>query len=490
MSASAKYWNILRISLENEKEGYKYCLVPPAQEFCRQQTDLSNENLQISLLSSFQSKDDQGDSAKRAKAGLCLRCYISHPILKACKKIDSLFAGNKSFSYKDLLPYVLNDDGQSLVILDDDGKTQIIIQENGKSKASIYKFFSVKVLQTFSTNSQFHMSLDNWTYLQTKQNQEIKEFLSEFGFKNLTDWALLNRVRNRQLQLLSSRSRNLIEAFHAVYRRDRISTNNIGIKKCPDPSSIQLQEMLNILQKREVVIKSNIELINELKYVARELRQFDIWSYRETLENYDPNAGSFHIRTDLPTTSIDELEIEQRELILFINKQLHLSLTSAIEKEIKSRISSLQKSRKYAPFVTRFIFGLQLYYCEGMSLKDIAPRLGMSSWDQARRVLNPGEVLSNVRAFTVQTVLEKMLEKAHEKGLTEIPPKPDYLKNLAEQIESFADAEIFQEAVEEIRAGKSRCMDSLYAQRLRDYLTKEEERAKKEENKKLLTEKV
>ncbi|MBW4511674.1 MAG: hypothetical protein KME64_35005 [Scytonematopsis contorta HA4267-MV1] len=479
MSASPRYWNILRISLENEKEGYKYCLVPPAQEFCQEQAAKDNENLQISLLTSFQSRNYQGDSAKRARAGLCLRCYISHPILKACKKIDSLFAGNKSFSYRDLLPYVLNDDGKSLVILDDDGKTQVIIEENGKSKASIYKFFSIKVLQTFSNNSQFHMSLDNWTYLQTKQNQDIKEFLSEFGFKNLSEWALLNRVRSRQLQRLSSRSRHLIETFHAVYRRDRISTKNIGIKRCPDPSFTQQQEMLNLLQKREVTIKSNTELIHELKLVARELRQFDIWSYRETLETYDQNSESFHIRTDLPTTSINELDIEQRELLLFINEQLHLSLTNAIEKEIKSRISNLQKSKKYVPFATRFIFGLQMYYCKGMSLKDIAPKLEMSSWDQARRVLNPGEILSNVRAFTVQTVLEKTLEKAHEKGLTEIPPNPDYLKNLAEQIESFVDAEIFQEAIEEIRAGKSRYMESLYAQKLRDYLKKEEERAKK-----------
>jgi hypothetical protein len=474
MSASPKYWNILRISLESENQGYKYCLVPPAQEFCQQQAAKDNENLQISLLSSFQSKNSQADSAKRARAGLCLRCYISHPILKACKKIDSLFAGNKSFSYKDLLPYVLNDDGKSLVILDDDGKTQVIIEENGKSKASIYKFFSVKVLQTFSRNSQSRMSLDNWTYLQTKQNREIKEFLSEFGFKNLSDWALLNRVRNKQIERLSSRSRYLIETFHTVYRRDRIATRNIGIKRCPDPSEIQLQEMLNILQKCQVIIKSNKDLINELKYVATELRQFDIWSYREALETYDPNARSFHPRADLPTTSIDGLEVEQEELLLFINEQLQLSLTNAIKREINSRISSLQKSRNYAPFAPRFILGLKLYYCEGMSLKDIAPKLGMSSWDQARRVLNPGEILSNVRGFTVQTVLEKVLEKAHEKGLTEIPPKPDYLKNLAEQIESFADAEIFQEAAEEIRAGRSRLMESLYAQELRDYLTKEE----------------
>lgn len=43
------------------------------------------------------------------------------------------------------------------------------------------------------------MSLDNWTYLQTKQNKELKNFLSEFGFKLLSDWALLNRARAREM---------------------------------------------------------------------------------------------------------------------------------------------------------------------------------------------------------------------------------------------------------------------------------------------------
>jgi hypothetical protein len=93
----------------------------------------------------------------------------------------------------------------------------------------------------------------------------------------------------------------------------------------------------------------------------------------------------------------------------------------------------------------------------------------MTSWDQARRVLNPGDLLDKVRELTVQQVLDRTLEKAKDKGLSQIPPEPDYLKTLLEQIEAFADAEIFQEAAEEIRAGKNRSMNSLYAQQLRLY---------------------
>jgi hypothetical protein len=105
-----------------------------------------------------------------------------------------------------------------------------------------------------------------------------------------------------------------------------------------------------------------------------------------------------------------------------------------------------------------------------LSLKDIAPQLKMTSWDQARRILNPGELLSRVRALTVQQVLHKTLEKATQMGLTRDPPTADYLKTLVEQIEAFADAEIFQRAAEELRAGKSRTMTSPYAQALRSHL--------------------
>ena len=270
------------------------------------------------------------------------------------------------------------------------------------------------------------------------------------GYRHLSDWALLNRVRRIQLERLSERDRHLVEVFHAVYRRDRLQQRSKGAKKCPDPSTVQLQEMLTRLQFANVTINTTVELMKELKQVAILLRQYDIW-------------------TDF-TDSLDKLDVEQREFLEFLHQQLSLALAGAIKQEISDRISWLQRSRKYAIFAQQLIPGLQLYYSQGMSLKDIAPRLGMTSWDQARRVLNPGELLSKVRTLTVQQLLDSILKKALEKGLTKLPPESNYLKTLAEQIEAFADAEIFQQAAEEIRAGKNRRMNSAYAQQLRIYL--------------------
>lgn len=467
MNVSPRYWKIWRINPASESVRYKQCSVPLAKEFVQKQAIKSkNNDYKSNLISCFYANEPSIDTRSRAEAGLCLRCYVSEPILKACRKLDSLFGVQKHFSYEDLLTFALNDDGETLVILDSDRKTQLILDDSGEAKTTGYQFFTVKVLQTFNANSQSRMSLDNWAYLQTKQNPEIKNFLSEFGFKHVSDWALLNRARPRQIQSLAERDRHLVEVYHGVYRRDRVQQRQLSPKKCPDPSTVQLQEMLTCLKTRNVTIKTTTELFKELKQVAAQLRQYDIWSHREPLEIANPDTGNYTTRTDLPYEPTDELDLEQQEFLEFLHEQLRIALTGSIEQEIRNCITKLENSKKYAPFAQKFIPGLQLYYNKGLSLKDIVPQLGMTSWDQARRILNPGELLNKIRVTCVQQMLASILKKAQEKGLTEIPPKSDYLQSLAEQIEAFADAEIFQEAGEEIRSGKNRKMDSLYAQQL------------------------
>ena len=473
MNASSKYWQMCQISLAQEKSGYEYRLVETARELVKQTVSDSpqaqNGDIQTRLLDQFYPQNSAIDPPCRADAGFSLRCFVSHPILKACQKIDSLFASNKSFTYRDLLPFVLDDDGQTAIVLDQDGHTQLIVDERGKTKTSPYKFFSVKILGTYNPDDQSRMSLDNWAYLQTKQNKELKNFLSEFGFKLLSDWALLNRARVKQLESLSKRDRNLVEVFHEVYRRDRRKERHQGVGRCPDPNGYQLREMLDYLQQREIVINSTVELMKELKQVVTQLRQYDIWSCRAPLEIQQPETGTYVSRPDLPHDSINETNYEEEEFLDFLHHQFLLVLMSAVRREIENKITKLQKSKRYAPLAKQFIPGLQLYYCQGKSLKEIAPQLGMTSWDQARRILNPGELLSRVREECVQELLESILSRASMKGLTKIPPKPDYLKTLAEQIEAFADEEVFQEAAAEIKAGKHRSLNSFYAQQLRLY---------------------
>ena len=110
---------------------------------------------------------------------------------------------------------------------------------------------------------------------------------------------------------------------------------------------------------------------------------------------------------------------------------------------MSDRLKTLEHSKGYAAFAHLFLPGLQLYYSRGLSLRETAELLGMSNWAQARRILNPGEAIATVRTLMIGQLLERMLQIAQAKGLTQIPSSPDDLEALVAQIEAFADAEIF-----------------------------------------------
>jgi hypothetical protein len=476
VSVSSRYGSLWCIDPAGDQVGYRNCPIPLAQELAQQQSWEHPAEVQALLLADFRADTAVVPQQRQAEAGLCLRCYLSAAILKACQRVDYLFGGDKAFTYRDLLPFVLNDDGKTLVVLDRDRKNQLALTAPAEPQAIAYPFFSVDILRTFQaqpSQGQASLSLDNWAMLRTKQQPDLKQFLAEFGFQHLSDWALLNRARAHQIQQLSERDRVLVAVFHGVYRRDRRQTAT-G-QRCPDPSPAQLHEMLALLQDQHPVASgSPSELMTALKQVATQLRHYDIWAHRLPLEVPDGETGQDRIRSDLPAYGVNESELEQQEMLTFFQQQLEQALNQAISQELGDRIHTLQRSKAYAAFADQFIPGLRLYYEQALSLKEIAPRLGLSSWDQARRVLNPGDLLSKVRWRTVQQVCDRLLEQAQRQGYAATPPDPDYLRTLAEQVEAIADHDIFQAAVEEMRAGQGRSFTSLYAQRLRDHLASNE----------------
>ncbi len=492
MNALFKYWNMWCLNPSDDRRRYQRLGLSPARSFCQKYLLADNakpsdthpalkqiDNVQHALLLWFRAEEEKTEKLekekekertidKRARAGLCLRCYVSEPILRACQKIDSLFSGNKAFSYQDLLPFVLNDDGKTLVVLSEDNKTQLILDKENRLRPTDFRLFTVDVLRTYRLGLPGRMSLDNWAFLQTKQQPELKRFLSESGFQHFSDWALLNRARVNQMERLSHRERCLVEVFHAVYRRDRRKQQKVT--RCANPNADQLTEMNVLLQQRGISFDRADQLLRALKQVATQLREFDIWQAREPLEVKDAETGNYRIRTDLPTDSLDEQSIEEQEFIDFLHQQLRVAVPAAVKQSVQTRLAKLKKSKKYSPFAARYFSGLQLYYTEGLSLKEIGSQLGMSSWDQSRRILDPGGLLSQVRALTAQQLLQPVLQKAQAKGLADTPPEPNYLKALIEQIEAFIDAEIFTEAASEIKAGKNRSLESDYAQALKQYI--------------------
>lgn len=479
MNAIAQYWNMWCISLSNERLRYRQQAIPAAQTFCEMQLEdtqpdskQTTRRFQSNLFSQFrlqaEPKTDTQRIIQSAQAGLCLRCYVSNPILRACQKIDSLFSGNKAFSYQDLLPFVLNDDGKKLVLVDTEDQAQLVL-DNGQIKPSAFKLFSVEVLKTYQDHASSSMSLENWTFLRTKQQPELKTFLSEFGFQPFSDWTLLNRIQVNQRDRLSARDQQIVDVFHQVYRRDRRKQGKFN--RCANPNDAQLAEMNGLLAKTRADFKDPQELLGALKQVAKQLRAFDIWQAREPLEIKDIDTGDYTLRRDLPAVTLHEEALEEQDFITFLSQQGALSLANAIAQAVQDRLAKLKKSKRYLPFASCYVPGLLRYYQEGISLKEIGAQLGMNNWDQTRRILNPGELLSQVRSLVNRQLLALTLEKAQTKGLIATPPEPDKFKQLMEEMEFFLDDKYFAAAAAELKAGKNRALESDYAQRLIDYLS-------------------
>ncbi|HEY9704910.1 MAG TPA: hypothetical protein V6C58_20900, partial [Allocoleopsis sp.] len=132
MVEPAKYWNILIIS--GCDRGYEsreiieaknyFWLLFPALALLPQLSQQDDRNIQNRLLENFINSDNQ---AEKINAGLCLRCYISYGIVKAIQTLVRQFGQQYSFTIRDILAVVLQDDGLEKFILGEDGKTQILI---------------------------------------------------------------------------------------------------------------------------------------------------------------------------------------------------------------------------------------------------------------------------------------------------------------------------------------------------------------------------
>lgn len=478
----SRYWEIRIVDAGSAGTGCKTRTIPNVRDFFQQQfpelaqrqqlSDHQNRNIQVLLLSWFRPQLSAIDVWQRLQSGFCLRCYVSDYILKACIDLQRQFGAGNKFTYQELLPFVLNDDGKLQVILDD--RDQVLIDDRGKLQLSSYKIFAVEIIKRFNLTSTVRLSLAKWAYYQTRQNSEIKDFLWQQGLRLLSDWALLNKARVKQLEW--SRDRAILETFHTVYRRDRRLAAHNRSKICPDPTNGQMQEMLAILAAKNIRIDSSTELMKELKKLGQLVRQSDIRSSQSSamevpLEFADPESGNY-ITIDLPdSSSAPNLEeIEQEELQLFLDRQLLECLNRGIEQGISDRINDLRQRPRYAALAVKIKPGFRLY-CQGKSQTEIATFLGMTSQSQVSRVLEPKDLLSKVRFRTVEKLLEIILDKARELGLISIAPQPDYLDNLIHQIEAFVDEKVFHLAAAEIASGqKNRPMDSLYAQQLRYYL--------------------
>ncbi|MGB3653338.1 MAG: hypothetical protein WBA41_19250, partial [Rivularia sp. (in: cyanobacteria)] len=437
-----------------------------------------NQYVQVHLWKIFH--DANLDGKKRAEAGLCLRCYLSHAIIKGCQILANKIPNNHTL-LPDLLSYVLNDDGSSFIVMDCDDKTQLIFNKNGSTQSIPREgnFFSVDILRTYNPNlsrNKNSESLDNWCIRCTRQNKNLQTFLLELGVWIPSDWSLLCREVPQSLYTyFTNDQRQFIEVFHAVYRRDRRKFHQRG--RCSQPTYPQLEEMLCLLRDRDIILSSAHELIQSFQEIAEILRQDEystktgspkadsIDNYSQDNSNSNPNAS--YIK-NLNCEHIEEIEL--RELL---NKLPNKVLFKAISSIIPQRVAFLSKKKNYSAYAPKFIQGLQLYYQTNnpLSLKEIA-QLWKTNWAKARRVFQLSELIENIQSFSEKSFIEQIQEKASKFFTEEVSCNPNNLRDIAQQVRNFLYEIAFKEAYAEITASRSLYKNSLFAQRLREYINK------------------
>ncbi len=487
----SRYWEILKLDPADDGIGYRSQVLVLAWEFFQEhfpacdpperdpnQAPFPHHRTQTSLYTWFRAESAL-NLQQAAIAGLCLRCYVSHAILGACHKLGRLFATSQ-VTYRDLLSLVLEDDGKAQIVLDQDGKTQLMLDAEGNAQPTHFPLFAVEILRTFDPNRspETQASLTSWVYRHVKQNTKLKQFFAEQGVCLFSDWALLNKVSDRQLDELSAHDRTLITAFHQVYRRDRRRGRSQQTGKCPDPTPAQLQEMCHHLQQSGIRL-SKSALLHELHGLAASLRHLDQWMSRgaplaEPIDSVDPHTGQVR-EFPSPTADHDVSMLEQQDIQDFCHHQLQRCLGQAIAQGLADHVATVRSRPRYAKFADRITQGLWMIYGQGKSQGEIAPSLGMTNQVQVSRVLDLRKLVNIVRSHTVDHLFQVLLDKATGLDLAQLATVPDYAKNLQTAVEEFADTEIFQAADAEIMTAKHRLFRSLYAQQLRQFIHDHEE---------------
>lgn len=112
----------------------------------------------------------------------------------------------------------------------------------------------------------------------------LRANLRECGSDLVSDWAILNNTKSRQLRRILKtvhacteieieQACYLLESYHAVYRQNLMRLRAQGYRgKCPLPTTAQLQQIGQHLQTKTAQSYSPQQVMHELQAIAQKLR--------------------------------------------------------------------------------------------------------------------------------------------------------------------------------------------------------------------------
>ncbi|WP_448597811.1 hypothetical protein [Thermoleptolyngbya sp.] len=434
-----RYWQLVRLTSTGQPQAIELSAVKTWLEDTYADTLLdwegADRKLQKTLLGVWQEQDSGSELAQ-----MSLRCWISHQIRNTCVSLSRRYGDRHGFAAADLFPLVLDDNGHA---------------------APSYRPLSLEILTSFDATKA---SLGTWSSLLTKSHPSLTRLLLEKGVYLASDWAILNdsegeRVRRilREYHLCSDfevdQSLELLERYQAVYQRDRIRQRQAGqTGRCPDPTPAQLQEMMPSLSPK--VVKA------QLKHLASQLRQYRIHARSGNPQIYQPQDDGELERLGGTQTRF-ETEDDSNQFLDHYRQVLDQLLGQTIAGAIAANVSRL--SCRTPPQDQSYVQGLHLRLCEGVSMTQIAPRIGLTSQVQVTRLLNLKRLRSDVRHQLIPQLTAAVRQEAAEwvsaDRLREIDATLEAV--LSEQVDT-----LMADAAAEAQSPKPRKVKSRFAKRL------------------------
>jgi hypothetical protein len=435
MSKSERYWNLIRLGEGGDRRTE---LLPQVKLWFESNLGdgLDDGEIQRRLLASAEKP-----------AQLALRCFVSHQIEQVCQQLAMQFGTSHGFGRRELLAYVLDDDGRD---------------------RTSYQPLSVKILESFDPA---RASLSTWSMRLVKHHRELNQFLVECGVYLLSDWAILNDTNGPKLRRILTeyqptarteieRAIALLEAYHEVYRGDRLLARQSGVRgSCPAPTPEQLERMAAILGV------SSQGLLNQLRRLADGLRQYRLATRggqfkTVSLDAKNEDEQSLGDRLAAPVASEEESSVGS--FLSAYRSQFGQSLASGFEQVVGARRGKLKP-----PKDGHFLVGMKLFHCQGLSMTDIAPHVGLQAQFQVSRLLNLKAFREDVRHAVLKGMLASVQELAARFGGS------DRLIALDDQVEVALGEQIeklIQDASSQAQTPKDFASMSLFSKTLCEYL--------------------
>ncbi|MCY6493858.1 hypothetical protein [Leptolyngbya sp. GGD] len=431
MEEASQYWTLARLNASGKVQ---MDFQPLAYEYLSQMSLSDRTQLQSRLFVVYQSGN--------AIAGLCLRCFLSHCILQECRSLVKQFQLHYQLDLMDILPYVLNDEGSL--------------------KFGTFTPFTCEILNSFNPDAA---SLKTWTSRLFRRHPELNQVLKEQGLYLISDWAILNDTKAKQLKRIllqafqwsnreAEEAADILESYRAVYLSDRIAQGQIG--KCVEPTLEQLQRMVKLLPDGSLSVE---QFTKKLSQIARCLRQYRLRSY--TTQSLDVPEVARAVEQQLMEPE-EKPDLEVDRFLSLYRSQFLTCLDQALETVVTARLSRLKMEK-----AQQFVDALRLFHCDRASMSEIAKTLALRGQDSVTRLLKLKEFRADVRLHMLLCLKTYVLDIAPAFA------DPTQLRELDHRIQ-VALGELLEAFIEseEKRAKTAKALleKSLFSDRLCRYL--------------------